>query len=371
MNRTLLVVVMLCGCGPTDEAPAVAPADDGEDLSETLQELSARSPSDRVVVWQQNIEAMKAASAPAYRLTNAMLSWPNRPDIVLMQEAWQKVLCGDYRSDVKTPDVTNWKESPHANGLATACRLGRAPVKGSVLHKLGATLWGGVENVGHRRPFNDEAGSTSRTGTAVAWDSSRFVLEDAFEYDDGDVPGCSSQLEEYLRVAVLLRDTRRTADPHDDVRIAVASAHYGSTCRSANNLYVGRQMTKRWGANVVRIFGGDFNARVDETSSSYAARRAERERAGWYRATLSAGFVDAAASKHQNLCSEWTYPNVASCAQKTDCSATCPGFGIGGRLDRLDYLFVAGADAIASAQTDDVSAAYSDHKGVRVVIKLP
>jgi len=368
-----MLTLVLCSCGVSapEEQAAVEAVEDGEDLTEVLQELAVRSPADRVIVWQQNIEAMKAARVPAYRLTNAMLSWQYRPDIVVMQEAWQKVLCGTYRSDDKDADTLNWRESPRANGLATGCRHGRPPQPGSVLRQLGVALWGGASNAGHRRPFSDTAGSTSRTGTAIAWDSTRFVLEDAFEYDDADVPGCSTVLAEYERVAVLLRDTRRTADRSDDVRIAVASAHYGSACMSANNEYVANEMTRRWGAKVIRIFGGDFNARVDETSSTYSARRAEQERGAWYRSVLSNGFVDPVRVKHDSLCSEWTYPNVSACAAKTACGATCPGFGIGGRLDRLDYLFVSRGVDIASAQTDDVSAVYSDHKAVRVAIKLP
>lgn len=367
--RNAWLVVMLCGCGMAEETLR---ADEGDDLTEQLQELASRSPGDRIIVWQQNIEAMKASAVPAFRLTNAMLGYPYRPDIVVLQEAWQENVCGNYLDPAAQTDaeVGNWKQSPSENGLASGCRLGRAPLAGSVYARLGTALWGGVGNVGQRRPFSNTLGRHSRTGTVIAWDARRFTLEGSFEYDDADVPGCPDTLASYQRTAVLLRDNRRTADTSDDVRIAVASAHYGSACMSANNTWVAAEMTRRWGTRLVRIFGGDFNARVDETSVTYAARRAELQKGAWYRAVLAAGFVDPIKVKHPELCSEWTYPNVSWCAAKTACADTCSGFGIGGKLDRLDYLFVSGAKSIISAGTDDVSAVYSDHKAVRVSIEL-
>ena len=96
---------------------------------------------------------------------------------------------------------------------------------GSVLYRLGSTLWGGVANVGHRRPFSNTLGAHSRTGVTVVWDRRRFVFQDDFVYDDSMVPGCSTVLASYKRVAVLLRDNRRTSSPDDDRLIALASAH--------------------------------------------------------------------------------------------------------------------------------------------------
>lgn len=389
----LLLAALAAGCGPDLEATV---ADVEADVPETeAQALAARSPPDRVIVWQQNIEAMKAGAAPASRLTTAMQAYGYRPDIVVLQEAWQNVLCGDYTNPAAKGDVElmHWKGSPQdANGLATACRNGEPPLPGSVLGKLGAKLWGGVQNVGHRRPWDDAKGSTSRIGTAVAWDARRFVLEDAFKYDDARVPGCSTVLQDYKRVAVLLRDTRRTADVSDDRLVAVASVHYGSACKAASDEYVAEEMVRRWSSFggrslALRIVAGDFNAEADTGSANYPARRRELNPDGRYRDFTAntdwrgGAFVDAAAARAPSTggdtakrCAQWTYPNVSACAAKTLCSDTCTGFGIGGKLQRLDYVFVSdrrgtlSPSRILGALTDDASAGYSDHKAVRVAI---
>jgi len=128
---------------------------------------------------------------------------------------------------------------------------------------------------------------------------------------------------------------------------------------------------------------------VDETSGSYVARRRELDPAAWYtrittNTTWRGGrFLDPIAARHSpdptsptGLCAQWTYPNVGSCVAKTGCADTCSGFGIGGKLDRLDYLFVSdGTGRLArsrllSAETDDTGARYSDHKGTRVSVAL-
>ncbi|GMU58643.1 MAG: hypothetical protein AMXMBFR34_04060 [Myxococcaceae bacterium] len=393
-----LLLAALCGCGPDLEAADGVIVDEplaGQQDTEEA-ELAAPSPSDRVIVWQQNIEAMKAGAVPASRLTSRMLAYTYRPDIVILQEAWQNVLCGDYANPDAKGDVglMNWRGSPKdARGLATGCRSGD-PLPGSVLARLGRSLWGGVKNAGHRRPWDDKLGSTSRTGTAVVWDARRFVLEDAFKYDDSMVPGCPSTLADYKRVAVLLRDTRRTADTSDDRLVAVASAHYGSACKSASNEFVAEEMVRRWStfggrALALRVIAGDFNTEVDTVSANYPARRRELNPEGWYRAFTEntdwrgGKFLDAAAARSSNaggdsapLCGQWTYPNVSSCAARTACSDTCSGFGIGGKLMRLDYVFVSNArgtlsaSRILAAQTDDASAGYSDHKAVRVSIRV-
>ncbi|MEW5742348.1 MAG: endonuclease/exonuclease/phosphatase family protein [Myxococcota bacterium] len=391
-------LALLCACGPDLDTPDAVIVDVPQaDETETDEaELATLSPSDRIIVWQQNIEAMKAGAAPASRLTARMLAYTYRPDIVILQEAWQNVLCGDYANPAAKGDVElmNWRGSPKdARGLATGCRNGD-PLPGSVLARLGRGLWGGVKNVGHRRPWDDKLGSTSRTGTAIAWDERRFVLEDAFKYDDSMVPGCPTTLSDYKRVAVLLRDTRRTADTSDDRLVAVASAHYGSACRASSNEFVAEEMVRRWstfGARALslRIIAGDFNTEVDTVSANYPARRRELNPEGWYRDFTEntdwrgGKFVDAVAARNSNsggdaakLCGQWTYPNVSSCAAKTACSDTCAGWGIGGKLMRLDYVFVSNGKGtlspsrIIAAQTDDESASYSDHKAVRVSLSV-
>jgi len=392
------LALVATGCGPDLEDSTAQLGGEVEDATDAeAQALSAPSPSDRVIVWQQNIEAMKAGAAPASRLTTAMLAYPYRPDIVLLQEAWQNVLCGAYLDPNAKGNVElmHWRGSPQdANGLTGACRNGELPRPGSVLARLGTSLWGGRANVGHRRPWDDQLGSTSRTGTAVAWDARRFVLEDAFKYDDASVPGCPTVIADYKRVAVLLRDTRRTADLSDDQLIAVASVHYGSACKGASNEYVAGEMLRRWGtfqgrALSLRVIAGDFNAEVDTASASYVARRRELNPDGWYRDFTAnsdwrgGAFVDAVAARRASSggdtaprCAEWSYPNVSSCAAKTRCSDTCDGFGIGGKLQRLDYVFVSNrrgtlaSSRVLSATTDDHGAAYSDHKGVRVSLAL-
>jgi endonuclease/exonuclease/phosphatase family metal-dependent hydrolase len=393
MRTSLLVFTTLfaasaCG-GPLSE-------DELDDLASEDQSLATNPPTDRIVVWQQNIEGMKAGAVPASRLTKAMLARPGyRPDIVMMQEAWQNVLCGDYLNPEAKGNVElmNWKGSPReANGLTYSCRKGRLPENFSVLGRLGVKLWGGLANVGHARPQDDNLGSTSKTGVTVAWDKRRYVLEDAFRYSDADVPGCPATLDVYKRVAVLLRDTRRTTATGDDRLIAVASAHYGSACRGASNRYVAEEMNRRWGTFggrklALRIFGGDFNSEADTTSKTYVARRREVHPDGWYHDVVAntswtgGKFLDAVAvandggsGESTQLCARWTYPNVASCVAKTTCSSTCTGFGIGGKLMRLDYLFVSNragtlpASRILEARTDDNGAGYSDHKAVYAVI---
>lgn len=372
--------------------------DEGDDevMLDSEQELGAKSPTDRVIVWQQNIEAMKAAQVKPSLMTTAMLGYTYRPDIVLMQEAWQRVLCGDYMDPpaVPTPDSENWRGSlADARGLARTCRNGRAPAAGSLLHQLGTAMWGGVTNVDHRRPFSDTLGSQTATGTAIAWDKRRFVLEDDFVFDDSMVAGCSTVLKAYKRIAVLLRDTRRTASTADDKMIALASIHYGSACKGQSDEYVAEQMVSRW-SNFegrplsLRFIGGDYNTRVDETSSTYASRRRESQKGLWYsRYTTNTTwqgkkFLDPFVVKHgggsgetAELCAQWTYPNVGSCALKTTCSNTCPGWGIGGKLDRIDFLFVSNATGtlsptkVLTAETDDRSYGYSDHKGLRVGVR--
>lgn len=386
-------VLLLTACGgPDADVFLDEPTDDETTLE---QELATKSPADRVVVWQQNIEAMKAAKVKPSLMTSAMLRYTYRPDIVVMQEAWQRVLCGDYQNPIAPTnlDVDNWKRSrTDARGLSRTCRDGRAPAVGSLLHQLGVSLWGGARNVDHRRPFSDMLGSHTATGTAIAWDKSRFVLEDDFVFDDAMVSGCSTILKAYKRIAVLLRDTRRTADPGDDKMIAVASIHYGSACKALSDEYVAEQMVSRWGNFEgrplnLRFIGGDFNARVDETSSTYAARRRELQKGRWYsRYTTNTTwrgkkFLDPFLVRHGGagetaaLCGQWTYPNVQSCALKTTCSSTCTGWGIGGKLDRIDFLFVSDATGtlapkrIVSAETDDRSFGYSDHKGLRVSVR--
>jgi hypothetical protein len=384
-----LLTLLLLACGPQGEDELV------DDEAQIEQELGATSPSGRVIVWQQNIEAMKAAKVPAKLLTNAMLQWTFKPDIVVMQEAWQRVLCGDYLHETEDPSLANWKRSlTDANGVSRTCGDGKGPLPGSVLHALGTALWGGAANVDHRRPFSDTLGSQSRTGVVVAWDKRRFKFEDSFVYDDTSVPGCSDVLKTYKRVAVLLRDTRRTADQSDDRLVAVASVHYASACLSDSNRWVAEQMISRWDGHdslplSLRFLGGDFNARVDESSATYAERRREETKSGWYRnITLNTRwkggtFLDPVVVKHPGtdgesspLCGQWTYPAISSCAAKTSCSATCPGWGIGGKLDRLDYLFVSNHDGslaksrILSAETDDTGAAYADHKATRVSVAV-
>src|SRR4051794_7191640 len=116
---------------------AFACAQSGEDPLEMASSAASRSPADRIIVWQQNLEAMKAAAVAPHHLTDAMLQYPYRPDIVLLQEAWQKVLCGSYLAEAAQdgdPDANNWIGSlMDANGLAKSCRMGRAPRPGSVL----------------------------------------------------------------------------------------------------------------------------------------------------------------------------------------------------------------------------------------------
>lgn len=387
----LAATLVLFSCGPEGDDDVALP-----DEEATVElELGGTSPSNRVIVWQQNIEAMKAAKVAPKLLTQSMLQWTYKPDIVLMQEAWQRVLCGDYLREAEDPALANWKKSlTDANGVSRSCANGGAPLPGSILHQLGAALWGGAQNADHRRPFSDTLGSQSRTGVTVVWDKRRFEFKDSFVYDDSSVPGCSDVLKTYKRVAVLLNDTRRTADPSDDKLIAVASVHYASACLSDSNRWVAEQMVTRWGnfqgrALALRLIGGDFNARVDEASGSYVQRRREETPGGWYRnitldtAWRGGTFVDPIVARHPNgsgdsapLCGQWTYPAVSSCAAKTSCSQTCPGWGIGGKLDRLDYLFVSDGDGnfpkarILSAETDDTGAAYADHKAVRVSIAL-
>jgi endonuclease/exonuclease/phosphatase family metal-dependent hydrolase len=392
----IAAVLSLSACGPDLEDSTAELGGAGDEVTDSeAQALSALSPADRVIVWQQNIEGMKAGAASASRMTAAMLGYAYRPDIVVMQEAWQNVLCGAYLDPAAKGNVElmHWRGSPQdANGLATACRNGELPLPGSVLARLGTSLWGGRANVGHRRPWSDTLGSTSRTGTAIAWDARRFVLEDAFRYDDASVAGCPTVIADYKRVAVLLRDTRRTADLADDRLIAVASAHYGSACKGASDRYVAEEMVRRWGTFqgrvlALRVITGDFNAEVDTGSANYVARRRELNPDSWYRdftenTTWRGGaFVDAVAARHSSsggdsasLCGEWSYPNVGSCVSKTRCSDTCDGFGIGGKLQRMDYVFVSNRrgdlapSRILSATTDDHGAGYSDHKGVRVSI---
>lgn len=381
--------LLLLACGPQgeDEEPA-----GGEEATVEL-ELGATSPGNRLIVWQQNIEAMKAAKVAPQLLTRAMLQWTYKPDIVVLQEAWQRVLCGDYLHEAEDPSLANWKGSlGDGNGLARTCAQGKPALPGSLLHQLGTALWGGAQNADHRRPFNHFLGSQSRTGTAVIWDQRRFVFEDSFAYDDSSVPGCSDVLATYKRVAVLLRDTRRTADASDDRLVAVASVHYASACLSASNQWVAEQMVERWGTwggrpLALRLLGGDFNARVDEASATYAQRRREETPTGWYRSITrntrwrGGTFLDPIVARHPRgtgdqspLCGQWTYPNVSSCAAKTSCSQTCAGWGIGGKLDRIDYLFTStghgppASARILSAETDDTGAGYSDHKAVRVSV---
>jgi hypothetical protein len=383
-------VTLLFACGPQaeDEEPAI-----DDEVATSESELATLSPGNRIIVWQQNIEAMKAGKQPAKLLTNAMLGWTYKPDIVMLQEAWQRVLCDDYLGEATDPSLENWKHSlTDGNGASRTCGDGRPPAVGSVLHQLGTALWGGVGNVGHRRPNNDILGAHSRTGVTVIWDKRRFTFEDSFVYSDADVPGCSDVLESYKRIAVLLRDTRRTADPSDDRLVAVASVHYASSCLSDSNRWVAEQMVTRWHdrdglALSLRFIGGDFNARADESSATYVERRREETPVGWYRAITQntkwkgGTFLDPVKTRHPDtggdssaLCSAWTYPAVSSCAAKTACSATCPGFGISGKLDRLDYLFTSDGDGalpgsrILSAETDDTGAAYADHKATRVSV---
>ena len=392
-----LWLLLLCACGPGAEADLSSGWVDGDDPEVALvQELGARSPSDRLVVWQQNIEAMKAARVGPAALSRAMLGYAYRPDIVLLQEAWQKVLCGDYLDPDApgNPDLNNFRESQRdAAGLARTCRLGRGPLPGSVLYRLGSALWGGAENLDHRRPFHDTLGSQSRTGVTVAWDRTRFVFEDSFGWTDADVPGCSTVLADFQRVAVLLRDTRRTASTTDDRLVAVTSVHYGSACLASANRWVAERMAARWGTFggrplALRLIGGDFNARVDEASGTYAARRREETPGSWYtrltqNSTWRGGaFVDPVVARHgargagdsAGLCGQWTYPNVSVCSAKTACSEKCSGWGIGGQLDRLDYLFVSDGKGtfdpgrVLAAETNDVSYGYSDHKALRVAL---
>jgi endonuclease/exonuclease/phosphatase family metal-dependent hydrolase len=356
------------------------------------------STSDRVIIWQQNVEGMKAGQVGPKPMTDAMLVHTYQPDIVLFQEAWQKTMCGSYLDPAAIAgdaDANNWKESlTDDNGLARTCRLGRDPLPGSVLHRLGEVMWGSVENVGQRRPFSDTLGQHTATGTLIAWDASRFVLEDDFVFDDSDIAGCDDVLKAYKRIAVLLRDTRRTCVLDDDVLIGLSSVHYGSACRSANNKYVAEQMIERWasfgGRQLgLRVLAGDMNLRVDETSSTYSARRRETTPEPWYQAVTAntswtgGQLLDAVKTMHgggsgdtAEICAQWSYPNVQSCIQKTLCSATCSGWGIGGQLDRLDYVFVSNDSGtlppsrIIAATSENNSAAYSDHKAVRVSISL-
>jgi hypothetical protein len=383
------LLVAASGCVVGEE-----PEGDAADDEMALGAAGAQSPADRVIVWQQNIEGMKAGKASPGPMTSAMLSYTYRPDIVIFQEAWQKVLCGDYLDPLAIAgdaDLNNWKGSLRdANGLSSTCRLGNDPLEGSVLEQIARALWGGVGNLGQRRPFSDTLGQHTATGTAIAWDSSRFVFEDDFVYDDSMVPGCTDTLKAYHRIAVLLRDTRRTSALDDDQLIAVASVHYGSVCPSSNNKYVAEQMIARWayfdGLPLSRrILAGDFNLRVDESSATYEQRRREEAPRSWYVSVttdaswVGGSFLDPVKVRHgsgtgdsADLCGQWTYPNVQSCALSTACSSTCPGFGIGGKLDRLDYVFVSDATGtlagsrIASALTDEGGASYADHKATRV-----
>src|SRR5690242_10025970 len=106
--KKLFYALWLCaGCAGTETA------DEPETLVSDEAALGTRSKPTKVVVWQQNIEAMKAAHAPASRLTRAMAEQRLAPDIVVLQEAWPKVLCGDYRNpDAKGDvDLNNWKGS--------------------------------------------------------------------------------------------------------------------------------------------------------------------------------------------------------------------------------------------------------------------
>src|SRR5688572_23527372 len=120
-SRTFAAVLALSACGGPEE--------------EAVSQSEIVSPSDRVIIWQQNIEGMKAGRVAARHLTDAMLAHPFPPDIVIMQEAWQRVLCGDYRADAP---IDNFRDSLRdAKGLAFTCSDGGRPRVGSVLHRLG------------------------------------------------------------------------------------------------------------------------------------------------------------------------------------------------------------------------------------------
>src|SRR5688500_13439249 len=90
-SRALIAARLLCACGGTE-----AEVFEDDDEGQLESELGVASPSDRVIVWQQNVEAMKAAAVRPSLLTTAMLAYTYKPDIVLMQEAWQRVLCNNY-----------------------------------------------------------------------------------------------------------------------------------------------------------------------------------------------------------------------------------------------------------------------------------
>ncbi len=380
--RASIACLLLLACGPAAEEA-------------TSESEVQPSPSDRVIIWQQNIEGMKAGAVRAHFLTDAMQAFPFAPDIVIMEEAWQRVLCGDYTDPAAETDPTlyNFRDSLRdQNGLSYTCTGGSKPRLGSVLYRLGVTLWGGIGNVGHRRPFSNTLGAHSRTGVTVVWDRRRFVFEDDFVWNDSMVPGCSTELQSYQRVAVLLRDTRRTTTTDDDRLIALATIHYGSACKSSNDRWIAEEMVLRWSTFEgrplsLRVIAGDFNTRVDESSATYADRRREERPSLWYsrytttNSWLGGHFTDPIVVRHPSgtadtaeLCAEWTYPNVSRCVPETRCSDRCTGFGIDGQLDRLDYTFVATGSGplprtrIIAAQTDENSAIYSDHKAVRISI---
>src|SRR5262245_42004846 len=123
------LILMACGAAP-DEA--------------ITESEVAPSPSDRVIIWQQNLEGMKAGAVRAHFLTDAMQAFPFAPDIVIMEEAWQRVLCGDYTNPAAETDPTlyNFRDSLRdQNGLSYTCTGGSKPLLGSVLYRLGVTLW--------------------------------------------------------------------------------------------------------------------------------------------------------------------------------------------------------------------------------------
>ena len=70
---------------------------------------------------------MKAGRVRARFLTDAMLAHPFAPDIVIMQEAWQRALCGDYTNPAaeSDPSLYNFRDSRRdGNGLAFTCTGG-------------------------------------------------------------------------------------------------------------------------------------------------------------------------------------------------------------------------------------------------------
>lgn len=351
-----------------------------------------RSPAGRLVHWQINI-GWKPAQMGQKMFFKQVASKKHLPDLVAVQDAWTVTMCG-------------WGDKNRAlsQRQPVACSNEKSPAKKSfvgMLDRLGKGKHYHIRYVGNG--VKGVIWDSERLGSAPlkTWSWNANASKRLRKACCGGGKCTASGLTEDLAVAVILRDSRNTADRADDRFVGVASVHTGDFGGRCIGAIIERAdaLFDSWETRahevVRRFISGDLNRPVDTSRAhSAATRRRERYPGCWWRRIAKQAFCspsrisyfdtvhlkhfDGATNNRASICARWTYP-MRSAGHKR-CNS-------GGAYMRIDMVFVGNSDGtlhrskIAASEVDrgwfdtDRDGAfdrwvenYSDHRGIYTVV---